>query len=53
MGQIVNGVAQGERTYLLKVQGKYVRVRPKYYYKIRRNIPAEYGERYRCIEFSV
>ena len=53
MCQFANGMATGERTYLLKVQIKYVSVRPKFYYKIQTNIPAEYGERYSHIELSV
>jgi len=53
MGQIANDMAEGKRTYFLKVQSKYVRVRTKYYYKIRTHIPAEYREWYSSIEFSV
>ena len=50
-GQITNGITTGEMAYLLKVQNMYVSIRPKYYYKIRTNIPAEYGEWYSHIEF--
>jgi hypothetical protein len=53
MCQFANDMATEERTYLLKVQSKYVSVRSKVSYKIQMNSPAEYGEQYSRIKLSV
>jgi len=54
MGQITNGMAKGERTYSLKMQSGYDGSDREWHGKGQANsLPAEYGERYSCIEFSV
>jgi hypothetical protein len=45
MGQIANGVAKGERTYILKVQNKYDGSDHEWHGKGRKDLQAEDAER--------